>query len=45
MGEHGNNVMIYDTESYILRNQIQAGHILNLFQFASSTEIILVTMD
>lgn len=22
MGEYGNNVMIYDTESYILRNQI-----------------------
>lgn len=45
MGEHGNNVMIYDTESFVLRNQIQAGHFVKIFQFTSSTEIIIATMD
>ena len=34
MGEYGNNLMIYDTESIILKNQIQAGFVLKSFQFS-----------
>ena len=46
MGEYGNNLMVYDTDSIILKNQIQAGFILKSFQFAqNSSEVILVTAD
>jgi len=31
MGEYGNNLMVYDTNSIILKNQIQAGFILKSF--------------
>jgi len=31
MGEYGNNLMVYDTDSIILKNQIQAGFILKSF--------------
>lgn len=37
MGDYGNNVQVYDSESVILRNRIQAGHIVKSFQFASNT--------
>jgi len=31
MGDYGNNVCVYDTESVILRNRIPAQHIVALF--------------
>jgi WD40 repeat protein len=46
MGDYGNNVCVYDTESVILRNKIQVGYIVKSFQFASNTsEMIIVTKD
>lgn len=47
MGEYGNNVMIYDTESIILKHQIPAGRVLRSFEFTKngSNEIVLVTDD
>ena len=46
MGENGNCVNIYDTDSVVLRYTIQAGHIIKSFQFTKdSREIIIVTKD
>ena len=46
MGEYGNNLMIYDTESIILKHQIQAGYVLRSFEFnKNATEVVLVTDD
>ena len=46
MGEYGNNVNIYDSNSFFIKNQIQAGHILRQFQFANNNrDLILVTVD
>lgn len=46
MGEYGNNVNIYDANSFIVRHQIQAHHLLRQFEFANNNrEIALVTTD
>jgi WD40 repeat protein len=46
IGEYGNNLMVYDTESIILKHQIQAGHVLRSFEFnKNATEVIMVTDD
>ena len=46
MGEYGNNVNIYDANSFIVRHQIQAQHLLRQFAFANNNrEIAMVTTD
>ena len=46
MGEYGNNLMIYYTDSIILKHQIHAGNVLKIFEFnKNSTEVILITVD
>ena len=46
MGEYGNNLMIYSSDSIILKHQISVGAIIRSFQFSkSSREVIIVTKD
>mmetsp|Transcript_15803 Transcript_15803/g.21395 ORF Transcript_15803/g.21395 Transcript_15803/m.21395 type:complete len:96 (-) Transcript_15803:3026-3313(-) len=46
MGEYGNNLMIYSSESIILKHQINVGTIIRSFQFTKSNrEVIVVTKD
>jgi hypothetical protein len=46
VGECGNNVMIYSSESVILRHQIAVGTVVKSFQFNKrGNEIIIVTKD
>ena len=46
MGEYGNNIMIYSSDSIILKHQIQVGAIIKSFQFSKNArEIIVVTKD
>lgn len=46
MGEYGNNVNIYDSDSFLVKNQIQANSILRLFAFANNNrDIVLATTD
>lgn len=46
MGEYGNNLMIYSSDSIILKHQIQVGCIIRSFQFTKNNrEVIVVTKD
>ena len=46
MGEYGNNLMIYSTDSIILKHQINVGQIIRSFQFTKNNkEVIIVTKD
>ena len=46
MGEYGNNIMIYSSDSIILKHQISVGHIVRSFQFTKNNrELIVVTKD
>lgn len=46
MGEYGNSIMIYSSDSVILRHQIQVGTVVRSFQFSSNgRELIVVTKD
>ena len=46
MGEYGNNIMIYSSDSIILKHQIQVGHVIRSFQFTKNNrELIVVTKD
>lgn len=46
MGECGNNVMIYSSDSIVLRHHIHVGSIVKSFQFSKrGNEIIIVTKD
>ena len=46
MGEYGNNLMIYSSDSIILKHQIQVGAIIRSFQFSKNArEVIVVTKD
>ena len=46
MGEYGNNIMIYSSESIVLKHQINVGHIVRSFQFTKNNrELIVVTKD
>jgi len=46
MGEYGNNIMIYSSDSIILKHQINVGSIIRSFQFTKNNrEIIVVTKD
>ena len=46
MGEYGNNLMIYSSDSIILKHQISVGAIIRSFQFSkNSREVMVVTKD
>jgi len=46
MGEYGNNLMVYSSDSIILKHQINVGSIIRSFQFTKNNrEIIVVTKD
>ena len=46
MGEYGTSIMIYSTDSIILKHQIIVGQVIRSFQFTKSNrEIIVVTKD
>lgn len=46
MGEYGNNLMIYSSDSIILKHQIAVGSIIRSFQFTKNNrEVIIVTKD
>ena len=46
MGEYGNNLMIYTTDSIILKHQINVGQIIRSFQFTKNNrEVIIVMKD
>lgn len=46
MGEYGNNIMIYSSDSIILKHQINVGCVVRSFQFTKNNrEIIVVTHD
>lgn len=46
MGEYGNNLMIYSSDSIILKHQINVGCIIRSFQFTKNNrEVIVVTKD
>lgn len=46
MGEYGNNVNIYDSNSFFIKNQIQANNILRQFVFANNNrDLVVVTSD
>ena len=46
MGEYGNSVMLYSSDSVILRHHIQVGTVVKSFQFsANGRELIVVTKD
>jgi len=46
MGEYGNNVVIYDTDSFLIQHQIMVHHIIKSFQFANNNrDLLVVTKD
>lgn len=46
MGEYGNNVNIYDSNSFFCKHQIHTNHILRQFAFANNNrDIAVVTND
>lgn len=46
MGEYGNSVMIYSSDSAVLKHHIQVGIVVKSFQFSKNgREIIIVTKD
>jgi WD40 repeat protein len=46
MGEYGNNIMIYSSDSVILKHQINVGQVVKSFQFTKNCrELIVVTKD
>ena len=46
MGEYGTSLMVYSTDSIILKHQILVGHVIRSFRFTKNNrEIIVVTKD
>jgi WD40 repeat protein len=47
VGDHGNSLMIYDTDSIVLRHQIHVGQVIRSFQFThnNAKEVVVVTKD
>lgn len=46
MGESGNNINIYDTEGFVIQNQVIINHIVTQFRFANmNQELVVVTKD
>ena len=46
MGEYGNNVIVYDTESFLIQHQIMVNNIVRSFKFANNNnDLVVVTKD
>lgn len=46
MGDTGNSVMIYDTDTFMLQNQILVNNIVTKFRFANDNkDLLVVTKD
>ena len=46
MGEYGNNVICYDTESFLIQHHVQVGSIVKSFRFANrNQDLLVVTKD
>ena len=46
MGEYGNNVICYDTESFLIQHWVQVGSIVRSFKFANQNhDLLVVTKD
>lgn len=46
MGEYGNSVSLYDTESFLVQHQIMVNTIVKSFQFANNNkDLLIVTKD
>lgn len=46
MGDHGNSLMVYDTDSIVLRHQIAVGQVIRSFRFTHNLrEVLIVTKD
>ena len=46
MGEYGNNVVVYDTESFLIHHQIMVHGIVKSFRFANNNmDLLVVTKD
>lgn len=46
VGDHGNTLMIYDTESINLRHKISVGAVIRSFKFTENLrEVIVITKD
>ena len=42
MGENGNNIIAYDTESFLIQHQIQVNTVVKFFRFANGNRDLLV---
>jgi WD40 repeat protein len=46
MGEYGNNIVIYDSESFLIQHQIQVNNIVKSFKFANNNrDLLVITKD
>jgi len=46
MGEYGNNIILYDTETFLVQNQIMVFSIVKSFKFANNNnDLLVVTKD
>ena len=46
MGEYGNNIVVYDTDSFLLVHQLNIQNIVKSFQFANNNrDLLVVTKD
>ena len=46
MGENGNNIIAYDTESFLIQHQVQVNTAVKFFKFANrNTDLLVVTKD
>lgn len=46
MGEYGNNIVIYDTESFLIQHQVMVNHVVKSFRFANNNrDLVVVTKD
>lgn len=46
MGEYGNNVVVYDTDSFLIQHQIKVNNIIKSFTFANNNrDLLVVTKD
>mmetsp|Transcript_22941 Transcript_22941/g.22257 ORF Transcript_22941/g.22257 Transcript_22941/m.22257 type:complete len:218 (-) Transcript_22941:2310-2963(-) len=42
MGEYGNNVNVYETQSFLIKHAVQVNHLVRSFQFANNNRDLLV---
>ena len=46
MGEYGNSITIYDTDSFMIQNEIKVNHVIKSFKFANDNrDLLVVTKD